>query len=107
MAPAQRFGNWLAPRAMRLVAGTRYTDMPPFKAIRASALNRLKVTDRTYGFTIELLLKAHFASLRVQEVPVTCRARRGGASKVSGTLRGTVMASYKILSAILRHHRAA
>jgi len=105
MAPAQRFGNWLAPRVMRVVTGARYSDMPPFKAISMSELSRLALTDRTYGFTIELLLRAHRERLRVREVPVRCHARRGGQSKVSGTLRGTVGASYKIIKTILKYAR--
>lgn len=105
MEPTQRFGNWFAPLAMRLVTGARYRDMPPFKAIRLDALDRLALTDRTYGFTIELLLRAHAEGLRVSEIPVRCRARRGGTSKVSGTLRGTLGASYKILTTIAKHAR--
>ncbi len=105
MAPAQRFGNWFAPRVMRAMTGARYSDMPPFKAISMSALTRLALTDRTYGFTIELMLRAHREGLRVREVPVRCHARCGGQSKVSGTVRGTVGASYKIIKTILHYAR--
>lgn len=103
MTGTQRFGNWLAPLAMRLAAGARFSDMPPYKAITLAAFDALGVQDRTYGFTIELLLRAHRRRLRVREIPVACRARRGGHSKVSGTLRGTLGASYKILSTIARY----
>lgn len=103
MAPVQRFGNWLAPRMMRVVVGARYRDMPPFKAIRADALDRLALTDTGMGYIIEMLLKAHAMGLRVLEVDVACRARRAGASKISGTLLGTARASVKIVSAIGRH----
>jgi len=103
MTPAQRFGNWLAPRAMRWSTGARYSDMPPFKAIRRSAFESLGVTDPTYGFTIELLLRAHARHLRVREVPVACRCRTGGQSKVSGTLSGSARAGVKILWTIARH----
>ena len=103
MGTVQRFGNWLAPRLMRLAVGARYRDMPPFKACTASALDRLRLTDQGHGFTIELLLRAHAERLRVAEVPVACRARAGGASKVSGTLRGTVRASLKIVTSIAKH----
>ncbi len=103
MTPVQRFGNWLAPALMRLRVGTTYTDMPPFKAITRQALSRLALDDRGYGFTIQLLLRAHAHGLRVQEVPVRCRRRRGGESKVSGTLSGTLRASARILYSIARH----
>jgi glycosyltransferase involved in cell wall biosynthesis len=103
MTPVQRFGNWLAPRAMRLVTGARYHDMPPFKAIRRDALDALALTDRGHGFTIELLLRAHATHLRVREVTVHCRARMGGVSKVSGTLEGSARAAAKILVTIARH----
>jgi hypothetical protein len=102
MAPVQRFGNWLAPPVMRLVTGARYTDMPPYKAMRMSALRALALRDTGHGFTVELLLKAHALRLSVREVVVRCRRRRGGASKVSGTLRGTVRASLKIVTTIVR-----
>jgi glycosyltransferase involved in cell wall biosynthesis len=103
MTPAQRFGNWLAPLAMRAMVGARYHDMPPYKAITRTAFDALALTDQTYGFTIEMLLKAHARALRVREVSVRCRARRGGASKVSGTLRGTVAAAMKIFATIARY----
>jgi len=99
----QRLGNALAVHLMRAVVGARYADLPPFKVIRAAALERLQLRDRSYGFTIELLLRAHQTGLRVVEVPVPCRRRRGGTSKVSGTVRGTLGAGTKIISAILRH----
>lgn len=103
MMPVQRFGNWLAPRLMRLLVGARYRDMPPFKAIAISALERLELTERGNGFIIQMLLRAHTERLRVREIPVRCRRRRSGASKVSGTVRGTARASVKIVSAIVAH----
>jgi glycosyltransferase involved in cell wall biosynthesis len=103
MGPAQRFGNWLAPLLMRAVVGAPYHDMPPYKAITRTAFDELALTDQTYGFTIEMLLKAHARALRVREVSVRCWARRGGASKVSGTLRGTAAAAMKILVSIARY----
>lgn len=102
MSTVQRFGNWFAPRVLRLTTGARYRDMPPFKAIRAGAFEGLGVRDRSYGFTIELLLRAHQARLRVEEVEVRCRVRQSGASKVSGTVRGTVGAAGRILYTIGR-----
>ena len=99
----QRFGNALAIHSMRALCGARYGDLPPFKVIRRSALERLELSDRGYGLTIELLLRAHELGLVVREVRIPCRRRRGGASKVSGTLRGTLGAGVVILSAIVRH----
>ena len=103
MTPVQRFGNWLAPRMMRVLLGARYSDMPPFKAITVDALSRLALRDDGMGYIIEMLLKAHALGFRVVEVEVACRARKGGVSKISGTVRGTLRASTKITSAILRH----
>lgn len=103
MTGVQRFGNWLAPLLMRLTLGAHYSDMPPFKACAMTSLTELDLRDEGHGFTIELLVKAHARRLRVVEVPVRCRARRGGVSKVSGTLRGASRAAVKIVSTIGRH----
>ena len=88
---------------MRVLFDAPYHDMPPFKAIAAPALRKLELCDQTYGFTIEMLIKAHHRGLRLREVEVRHRARHGGQSKVSGTLTGSIRASGKILSAIARH----
>ena len=103
MTPVQRFGNWLAPLLMRAAMGAPYHDMPPFKACSMEALDALALADIGHGFTIELLVKAHARDLRVIELPVRCRARRGGVSKVSGNLRGASRAAVKIVSTIARH----
>lgn len=103
MTGTQRFGNWFAPLLMRLTVGARYHDMPPFKVIRRQALERLRLTDTGHGFTIELLLRAHHEGLRVVEVPVRCRRRSAGQSKVSGTLTGSARAATKILTTVARH----
>lgn len=103
MTSAQRLGNWLAPALMRLVVGARYSDLPPFKAIRVDALNRLALRDRAHGFTIELLLEAHRRRLRVVEKIVHCRPRAAGESKVSGTLSGSIRAGAKIVYSIGRY----
>jgi hypothetical protein len=103
MTPTQRFGNWLAPLLMRWTVGARYSDMPPFKAIRREALDALELCDTGHGFTVELLLKAHARGLRTREVEVRCLRRAAGRSKVSGTVRGTVRASFKIVTTIARH----
>ncbi len=106
MTTVQRFGNWLSPLLMRIGIGARYRDMPPFKAARLAAIDSLDLGDRTYGFTIELLIKAHTRGLRVVEVPVGCRVRRRGVSKVSGTFRGATRAGVVIVSTIARHASA-
>lgn len=99
MMPQQIFGNWLACRLMRLFFGVSYTDLGPFRAIRADAMRRLRMQDQNYGWTIEMQIKASQLSLVSLEVPVTYRARIG-VSKISGTVRGTVMAGLTILRVI-------
>jgi len=106
LTPQQRFGNWLATRLIRLIWGARYTDLGPYRAISREALARLGMTDRNYGWTVEMQIRAAVAALRVREVPVSYR-RRIGQSKVSGTIKGTVMAGVKILSVIARFALAA
>lgn len=95
----QRFGNALACLLIRLVWGVRYTDLGPFRVIRRDALARLGMRDETWGWTVEMQVRAARIGLRVQEVPVGYR-RRIGTSKISGTLSGTVRAGWKILSVI-------
>ena len=96
LTPQQRFGNTLATRLMALLYGGKYTDLGPFRAISFDALDRLNMQDKTYGWTVEMQLKALKHRLRYTEVPVNYRPRIGE-SKVSGTLKGTIMAGYKIL----------
>jgi glycosyltransferase involved in cell wall biosynthesis len=103
MTPVQRFGNWFAPLLMRASLGAPYHDMPPFKACAFEALVGLHLVDTGHGFTIEMLIKAHLKGLRVREVPVGCRRRRAGVSKVSGTLGGSARAAVKIVSTIGRY----
>ncbi|WP_198375956.1 glycosyltransferase family 2 protein [Neoroseomonas rubea] len=96
LTPQQRFGNALACLLIRLVWGVRYTDLGPFRAIRRDALARLGMRDETWGWTVEMQVRAARIGLRVQEVPVGYR-RRIGTSKISGTLSGTIRAGWKIL----------
>jgi glycosyltransferase involved in cell wall biosynthesis len=103
MTSVQRFGNWFAPAIMRVAFGAPYHDMPPFKAIQRDALDRLQLTDMGHGFPIELLLQAHRRGLRIVEIPVRCRVRRSGESKVSGTVGGAARAAVKILATIARY----
>ena len=102
LLPQQRFGNWLATRLLRLRYGGTHTDLGPFRAIRTAALDRLRMADTTYGWTVEMQVKAARLGLRVVEVPVRYR-RRIGTSKISGTVRGTLGAGYKILWTIFKY----
>jgi len=104
MLPQQIFGNWLATTLLRYIYGVHFTDLGPFRAIRATALQQLSMADKTYGWTVEMQLKAAKQGLRTAEVPVRYR-RRIGVSKVSGTVRGTLGAGYKILWTIFRYWR--
>lgn len=102
LALHQRWGNRLAVWLIQARYGFRYTDLGPFRAIRLSSLQQLGMADHNYGWTIEMQIKALQMGLRVLEMPVTCRRRLGGASKVSGTLTGSVAAGFKILWTIAR-----
>jgi glycosyltransferase involved in cell wall biosynthesis len=97
----QRFGNWLSTRLIKWLYGHSYTDLGPFRVIRRGALERLRMQDRTYGWTVEMQVKALQHGLKVIEVPVSYR-KRIGKSKVSGTLSGSVRAGLKILWVIGR-----
>ena len=96
----QRLGNRLATALIRVLWGYRYTDLGPFRAIRYDALLNLGMRDWDYGWTVEMQVKAARDGLRVQEVPVPYRRRRIGHSKISGTVKGTLMAGYKILGTV-------
>ena len=102
MLPQQLFGNWLATRLIRHFYDVRFTDLGPFRAIRWSALQQIKMQDKTYGWTVEMQVKAARSNLRCHEVPVSYR-RRIGVSKVSGTVKGTILAGYKILLTIFKN----
>ncbi len=103
----QRLGNWLASLLLRIFYGAHYTDLGPFRAIRRDALERLSMRDTNFGWTVEMQIKARRHGLRVREVPVRYRRRRGGRSKVSGTVRGSILAGAKILWTILRYRLSA
>lgn len=102
MTPQQIFGNWLATNLIKIFYGITYTDLGPFRAITFEKLIAMKMQDTTYGWTVEMQLKAAKMKLKVAEVPVNYRSRIG-VSKVSGTLKGTIMAGYKILSWIFKY----
>jgi hypothetical protein len=103
MLPHARFGNWLVAGLMRLLYGLRVTDLGPFRAIRADLLSQLDMQEMTYGWPTEMMVKAARLRAHVVEVPVRYRVRRGGRSKVSGTVRGTILATYFILFVTLRY----
>lgn len=102
MTPQQIFGNWLATTLLRQLYGVRFTDLGPFRAIRFDTLMALDMQDTTYGWTVEMQLKAAKMGFSSTEVPVNYR-RRIGHSKISGTVKGTVLAGYKILATIFRY----
>lgn len=102
LTPQQRVGNAIACVALRVLYRVRYTDLGPFRAIRWDALSRLNMVDRNYGWTVEMQIKAAQQGLKHAEVPVSYRERIGE-SKVSGTIRGTLGASRKILWLLARY----
>ena len=102
MTPQAYYGNKLACFLMRLFWGASYTDLGPFRAITFEALKDLNMADQDFGWTIEMQIKAIDAGLKIKEVPVDYRARIGQ-SKISGTLKGTLLAGEKILRTIFRY----
>ncbi|HET9480217.1 MAG TPA: glycosyltransferase family 2 protein [Candidatus Polarisedimenticolia bacterium] len=101
LLPQARYGNTLAVTLIRLLYGFRYTDLGPFRAIRVADLLALGMRDETFGWTVEMQVKAVAAGLRIVEVSVPYR-KRVGSSKITGTVSGTVRAGMKILWTILR-----
>ncbi len=99
--PHQRFGNWLAVKLLRLFSGLQVTDLGPFRAIHRDVLADLQMSEMTYGWPVEMMVKAQRLRCRILEVPVSCRPRMGGRSKVSGTIRGSVLAGYHIIRVII------
>jgi glycosyltransferase involved in cell wall biosynthesis len=102
MPPQSIWGNRLACFLMRILFGGRYTDLGPFRAIRWDSLQKLGMCDRNFGWTVEMQIKAARQKLRCVEVPVSYR-RRIGASKISGTVSGTIKAGSKILYLIAKY----
>ncbi len=102
MTIQQKIGNKIASALLRWLYKTHYTDLGPFRAIKYSSLLALKMTDRTYGWTVEMQLKAAKMKMKTTEVAVDYR-KRIGFSKISGTAKGTVMAGYKIIVTIFRY----
>lgn len=98
----QVFAGYAAGFLIRLRHGVTFTDMCPFRAIRREALHRLGMRDETYGWNLEMQMRACQFGLRILEIPVAHRCRAGGESKVSGTLRGTFVAGWRIFWTFLR-----
>lgn len=102
LTPQQVFGNWLATRLLKMFYGVKFTDLGPFRAIRYESLLKLEMKDPTYGWTVEMQIKAAKLKLKCVEVPVNYRVRIGQ-SKVSGTLKGTIGAGYKIILTLFKY----
>lgn len=102
LLPHQVFGNWVATLLIRMLYGFRYTDLGPYRAIRRSALERLHMRDRNYGWTMEMQVRAIQEGLRIVEVPVSYRVRAAGENKVSGNLRASLYAGWRIIVTLFR-----
>lgn len=102
LMPQQRFGNWLATTLIALRWRVRYTDLGPLRALRWKTLTSMNMIDRTWGWTVEMQIKAARDGVYVLEVPVRYR-RRIGVSKISGTVMGSIRAGITIIATILRY----
>jgi glycosyltransferase involved in cell wall biosynthesis len=103
MPPHQRFGNQMVSRLMNVLYGLSITDLGPYRAIRSSLLMQLDMQEMTFGWPTEMIVKAAHHSARIVEVPVSYHPRRFGRSKVSGTIRGSILATWFILGVTLRY----
>lgn len=101
MTPQQIFGNWLATNLIKMIYSYQFTDLGPFRAISWASLKKLDMQDRDYGWTVEMQVKAAKYKMRCTEVAVDYR-KRIGVSKVSGTIKGTILAGHKILWTIFK-----
>jgi glycosyltransferase involved in cell wall biosynthesis len=101
LLPSQVFAAWLAGVLIRLRYGVRYTDMGPFRAISRSALQHLNMSEMTYGWNLEMQMKAARDGLRILEIPVSYRNRQGGVSKVAGSISGSMKAAIRIMKVFL------
>jgi len=102
VTPQQIFGNWLACTLMKLFFKAKFTDLGPFRAIKYDKLLALNMVDKTYGWTVEMQLKALKQQFSYIEVPVRYK-KRIGISKVSGTIKGSIFAGIKILTWIFKY----
>lgn len=102
MTPQQIFGNWLATKLIKWFYKVEFTDLGPFRAVSYDALLKIDMEDKTFGWTVEMQVKAAKLKMNCTEIPVDYRVRIGK-SKVSGTLYGTIMAGYKIITTIFKY----
>lgn len=105
MTPAQVWGNRFATWGIAAATGRWFRDLGPFRALSWSALQQLDLQDPTWGWNVEMNLKAVKRGLRVAEIPLPYRERQAGVSKISGTVMGTVRAGYRIVVTLARHRR--
>ena len=103
--PHQRFGNWLSSGLMRWLYSIDVSDLGPYRAIRTTFISQLDMQEMTFGWPTEMMVKAAKINGRILEVPVSWHNRRSGQSKVSGTVRGSILAAYYILGVTLRYAR--
>jgi hypothetical protein len=103
MPPHQRFGNQLVARLMYRLYGLHLTDLGPFRVIRHDLLSTLAMREMTYGWPVEMIVKAARQGARIIELPISYRPRSAGKSKVGGTARGTILATYRILRTTFRY----
>jgi len=102
MMPQQVFGNRLATSLMKIIYGSTFTDLGPFRAITRKAYEEIGMVDRNFGWTVEMQVKALKKNIATAEIPVSYR-RRKGVSKVSGTVKGSILAGYKIIYTIFKY----
>ena len=102
MTPQQMVAAWLAGPLLRATYGVRYTDMSPFRAMQVETLRSLGMQERTYGWNLEMQMRVAAAGLRIEEIPVDHRRRRGGVSKVSGNVAAGLQAAWKIAWTFVR-----
>jgi len=102
LTPVQAFGNWLSTKLLGMIYNARFTDLGPFRAIKFDKLLALDMQDKNYGWTVEMQVKAAKQQLKFTEVPVKYR-NRIGKSKVSGTVKGSILAGHKILYTIFKN----
>lgn len=102
MLPSQVFAGWLVGTLLRLLQGVKYTDMGPFRAIRRSSLEQMGMSELTYGWNLEMQIKAAQYGLRIREITVDYRCRIGGVSKVSGDWKASIKAAVRIMEVLFR-----
>jgi len=103
LLPHQRLGNALTTALVRLLYRRRLSDLPPLKAIRADTMASLNMGEMTYGWTVEMIVKCAKRGYRIVEMPARTRARIAGQSKVSGTLKGTLLAAWYLLGTTIKY----